>query len=331
MNKLILFILFLIIANSTVFAQDKEKHENDSCNVYDEDNQDKLLRFRNNTHETFCRTVRNIDSWFGDSQQFDSRNFGGKLILGFRQDEETGFDPKLRIRLDAKLPNASQKLNTFIGRTDDQAFIRDKQLSGIDSLANDLSNEDAKWLIGLGYRNPNERGFDTSIGAKFSSGLKPYVKLRYRYFKEWQQASAGFTQTLFWEKEDGYGTTTNLIYDHQLNQDYLATFAAEATILKDTEFWENVASSTLFKKIAPQTGIALRTYIKHQSGNSSIVDVPEYGVSISYQKPFLKPWLILNTRLENRWVHDENDEPRESYAKLGVQLEMEFGKYNKNR
>jgi len=330
-----IFSIVLLVASHS-YADDRAEssdtiEQNKACNHVITDTDDKLLNFRNNTHATLCRTVKSIDNWFGDRYQFDSENFGGKLVFGFRQDEETGFDPKLRIRLSAKLPNASQKLNTFIGRTDDEAYIRDKKLSGIDGLANDLSNEDAKWLIGLGYRNPNKQGFDTSLGAKFSSGLKPYVKLRYRYFKEWERSAAGMTQTIFWEKEDGYGTTSNLIFDYNINNVYLATFAAEATILKDTEFWENAASTTLFKKLAPQTGIALRTYIKHQSGENSLVDVPEYGISIGYRKPFLKPWLILNTRLENRWVHDENDQPRESYAKLGMQLEMEFGKYNKDR
>ena len=320
-------------ANNSAQANQKTKKfkGNDTCELEDTPDLDRLSNFRKGTHEMFCRTVSTIDSWFGSDHKFDSSNFGGKLILGFRQDEDTGFDPKLRIRLKARLPNASNRFSTFIGRTDDEAFIRDKRISGIDGLSNDLSNDDARWLIGLGYRNPNKIGFETSIGARLSSGLQPYARFRYRYYKEFGAVSSRFSQTLFWENEDGFGTTSNLQFSRPLSESYLTTIGLEATILKDTEIWENAASLNLYKKFSSRTGMALRTYIFHQSGSNSIVDVPEYGVSIGYRQPFLKPWLILKVKLENRWEHDQNDKPRESYAKLGIQLEMRFGNFTRKR
>ena len=308
----------------------KKRKGNDTCELTDKP-EDRLTSFQQGTHEMFCRTVSEIDRWFGNDRKFDSSDFGGKLILGFRQDEDTGFDPKLRIRLNATLPNASRRLSTFIGRTDDEAFIRDKRISGIDGLANDLSNDDARWLIGLGYRNPNKIGFETSIGAKFSSGLQPYARFRYRYYKDFGTVSSRFSQTLFWENEDGFGTTSNVQFSLPLSENYLTTMGLEATILKDTEIWENAASLNLYKKLSSRTGMALRAYIFHESGTNSVVDVPEYGISIGYRQPFLKPWLIFKAKLENRWEHDRNDKPRESFAKLGMQLEMRFGKFKKKR
>lgn len=305
-------------------------HKNQTC-IEPQTEEDKLNNFRNKTHMMFCRTARGIDSWFGNREQFDDSEFGGKLVLGFRQDEDTGFDPKIRLRLRTKLPNVSKKFNAFIGRTDDDAFIRDSKISGIDSLTNDLNNEDARWLIGLGYRNKGKIGFETSIGARFSSGIQPYGRLRYRHYKEFGSVSSNFSQTVFWQNDDGFGTTSNLQFSKALNENYLSTLSLGATYLKDTEIWETGSSFTLYRKLSPRTGISLRSYIFGESGDNSLVDVPEYGISLGYRRPFLKPWLILKARIENRWEHDRNEDPRKSFAKVGLQFEMIFGNYKRKK
>lgn len=292
---------------------------------------DRLSTFRDGTHKMFCRTVRSIDSWFGNEQEFDDSNFGGKLIVGFRQDEDEGFDPRVRLRLNAKLPNVSRRFDTFIGRTDNDAFIQDRKVTGIDEINNDLANENVRWLIGLGYRNPKKTGFDTSLGASFSSGLQPFVKLRYRYFKQFNGFSGRFKQTLFWENDEGFGTTSNLSFNKPINDNYLATLDIESTILRDTEIFENAAGLNLFKKLSSRSGIALRAFIQHESGNNSVVTIPEYGVSINYRRPIFKPWLILRTSLENRWERDNDNEPIESFVKVGIQLEMTFGNFKRKR
>jgi len=298
-----------------------------SCQVKKNIHDDGLTRFRNGTHKFVCRTVKGIDSWFGNKQQFDDSNFGGKLILGFRQDEDTGF----RLRLNAKLPNVSTRFNAFIGRTDNDAFIQDRKVTGVDDINNDLANEDTRWLIGLGYRNNKKIGFDTSFGASFSSGIQPFAKLRYRYFKEFNNFYARFKQTIFWENDEGFGTTSSLSFDKPINENYLVTLDLESTILKDTEIFENAASFNLFRRLSNRSGISFRTYIEHESGSNSTVTIPEYGLSVTYRRPILKPWIVLRTSLENRWERANNDDPIESFAKLGIQFEMTFGKFKRKR
>ena len=296
-------------------------------NIHD----DGLTRFRNGTHKFVCKTVKGIDSWFGRKRKFDDSNFGGKLILGFRQDEDTGFDPRIRLRLNASLPNVSNRFNAFIGRTDNNAFIQDRKVTGIDDINNDLINEDTRWLIGLGYRNNKDIGFDTSFGASFSSGIQPFAKLRYRYFKQFNNFSSRFKQTLFWENDEGFGTTSSLSFDKPINEFYLATLDLESTILRDTEIFESAASFNLFRKLSNRSGISFRAYFEHESGNNSTVTFPEFGLSVTHRRPILKPWLVLRTSLENRWERENNDDPTESFIKIGVQFEMTFGKFKRKR
>ena len=321
---LALVILSSISIHSAVYAEEK-KHKD--C-ITPEKKDDSLIEIRDKTHASLCNAVRSIDSWFGSKEEFDGQVFSGKVIVGFRQDEDTGFDPKLRIRINAQLPNMSKRFNAFIGRTDEDAFISDSKVSGIDDLSNDLQDEDASWLIGLGYSNPNSKGFETSIGARISSGIQPYARLRYRYFLQMKEnQSARFTQTLFWQNDDGIGTTSNLDYGIKLSKKRLLSLGFGATYRRDTEIWDTGSSVTLYNKLSKNRSIALKSYIFGESGDKSLVNIPEYGISISYRQPFLKPWLILNTSIENRWTHEREDQPRESFAQIGMQLEMSFGKY----
>lgn len=337
--RLITSFLLIIISHHS-FAEKKPTNNknpsslglsNDACQIEKEPNNDSITKFRNGTLSFVCKAVRGIDSWFGSEQIFDDNDFGGKLTIGFRQDEDTGFDPRIRLRLNATLPNVSSRFNAFIGRTDNDAFIQDRKVTGVDEINNDLANEDVRWLIGLGYRNPKNTGFDTSLGASFSSSIQPFAKLRYRYFKQLGNFSARFKQTLFWENEDGFGTTSNLSFHKPLNETYLSTIDIESTFLIDTEILESAASITLFRKLSNQSGLAFRTFILNESGSNSAVTTPEFGVSINYRQPVLKPWLILRASLENRWERENNNEPIESFAKLGIQFEMIFGKYKRKR
>jgi hypothetical protein len=319
----VLASLVLLLTHNVSHA---EEEKNKDC-IEPTGKNDSLGEMRDQTHSSLCKAVKSIDSWFGKDHEFDGEVFSGKVILGFRQDEETGFDPKLRIRIRAQLPNVSKRFNAFIGRTDEDAFITDSRVTGIDGLSNDLKDEDASWLIGLGYRNPNRQGFDTSIGAKISSGIQPYAKLRYRYhLKTAENQSARATQTLFWKNDDGIGTTTNLQYGYKFNKKRLVSLGFGATYRKDTEIWDTGSSITLYNKLSNNRGLALKAYVYGESGDKSQVNVPEYGISLSYRQPFLRPWLVLKTSIENRWAHEREIDPRESYAKLGMQLEMSFGK-----
>ena len=177
-------------------------------------------RMRSGTHSRICNTVSWVDSLFGDDHKFDDKNFTGKVSLGFRLDEDEGFRPKLRIKLNTRLPNVSNKYNAFISRVEEDGFISDTETdSDSVSEAGLRSNNDdtAEWLIGLGYRDPNnvDSGFDVSIGTRVSSGLQPYAKLKHRYlFVPSQKNVWRTTQTVFWQRDDRFGASSTLDYTY---------------------------------------------------------------------------------------------------------------------
>ncbi|MEO0368998.1 MAG: hypothetical protein AAF197_09470, partial [Pseudomonadota bacterium] len=113
-------------------APEKEQiviSDKDSCRMID-GSPAMVDRMRKNTRSSLCGAVRWIDSRFGDDHEFDGSDFTGLVSVGFRQDEEDGFDPRVRVRIKTKLPNVSSRFNAFIGRVDSDSYISNTETAG---------------------------------------------------------------------------------------------------------------------------------------------------------------------------------------------------------
>jgi len=287
------------------------------------------------TFTGMCKTVRWFDRLFGKDKPFDDQRFGGKVVIGFKETERDGFDPKLRVRIKSKLPNASKRMNAFIGRVDEDEFIADSNQRP-DGLANTAVRrntvDESEWLIGLGYSDPKniKKGFDYSIGAKISSGLNPFAKVRYRYnFKMPETHFLRATQTLFWRNDDGYGTTSNLNYSYVHSYADIFEWGISAKFTEDEDQWEWITSPSWFHRLQNGHGILARAYIRGEEENSE--SIPEYGVSFTYRRPFLRDWLFLEAAIQHEWIQDRANEPRDQSFGFGLQLEMEVGEYRRRK
>lgn len=292
---------------------------------------DKMDEFRTSTHRNLCRSALWIDGLFGDEHEFDDRGFSGKLSAGFRQDETEGFDPRLRVRFKTTLPNVSSRLNAFIGRVEEESYVSNTEVSrdhvnavGLRS-AND---DDDEWLIGLGYRNPNNRnnGFDFSVGAKLSSGLKPYAKVTHRHlFPGSEKRYWRTTQTLFWREEDGLGISSSLDHTRILSDRDIFEWDTSIKYTEDSEQWEWITSTALHHSFNKRKGISSRSYIRGEEKNAA--SIPEFGVTFTYVQPFFKPWLLIETGMDFRWEKEQRDSEYKSAVRFGLQFQMLLGDY----
>ncbi len=316
-------------------AQENKDHVNtaddpDDC-VQESASEHWLDKTRANTFTGMCKTVRWFDHLFGDEHEFNDEGFGGKVRIGFKHSERDGFNERLRLRIKSKLPNVSSRLNAFIGRVDEDAYISNSKRGHSDDIVvSELKkqNQDDEWLIGLGYSNPKslKKGFDYSLGMKISSGLNPYTKIRYHYnFTMPQGHYSQASQTLFWRRDDGYGTTTNLDYFYELAENDLLKLAGSLTHTQHDEQWEGYVSATWFHRLARERGISAKAYI-HTEEKNKASKVPDYGVSLSYRRPIFREWLYLETGINYQWYIDDIGMPREGSFGVGLQFEMVLGK-----
>lgn len=288
-------------------------------------------RMRSGTHRRVCGTVLWLDGLFGDKHEFDDTNFRGKLTLGFREDEIEGFDPKLRVRVKAQLPNVSEKLNAFVGRVEEDSYISNTEVNE-GSVSNvglrSTNDDDDEWLIGLGYRNPkkNSDGFDFSVGAKISSGLKGYAKLAHRHlFEISEKHSIRTTQTVFYQRDDKFGVSSSLDYTYLINQNNIFEWDSSIKHTEAAERTEWVSSGRWHHSITPKSGISSSAYVRGETERA--VDIPEFGLTFTYLKPIYRPWFYIETGIDFRWEKEIPQHEYKSATRFTLQFQMLLGDY----
>jgi hypothetical protein len=308
----------------------EEKTKDNKCDV-SPDSEQLVDTLRSQTHTRLCNTASWFDGLFGDKYPFDGEQFRGKVSLGFRQDEFDGFEPRLRVRIKTDLPNVSQKFSAFVGRVEEDSYISNTEVDG-DRLNNvglrSTNDDESEWLVGLGYRNPNKNsnGLDLSVGAKLSSGLAPYAKVAYRYlFKPNDLHYWHTTQTVFWRKQEGYGVSSKLDYTYILGDRDIVEWDTNIKHTEEAKQWEWITSTTWHHEFTRTTGISSRIYVRGEEENP--VSVPEYGITFTYVRPFLRDWLMVETGIDFRWEKQHEHGEYDDAIRLGVQFEMLLGDY----
>ena len=219
--KYLLLLLVLLISFSALAGAAVEESagelpeqtaETDRCDQFADP--DKLPeKVQSSVHEYSCRTVRWIDSLFGDSADFDEEAVGGKLSLGMSWNEFEGIKGKARYRVRTDLPNFNDRWDAVLGRLDEDAFISDTETIQESSFRQGISGGDEnEWLLGLGYRDGSASGdgWHYSVGLRIRTPIRLYVKAKYRKSLQLSDAlDLRFRQTFFWRDGTGFGTTSS--------------------------------------------------------------------------------------------------------------------------
>ena len=309
--------------------------ENDNLCKHQRNGDDWIDGVRASTHSKLCNTVSWVDGLFGKQEQFQGDDFIGKVSLGFRHDEIEGFDPRLRIKIKTDLPNVSKRFNAFVGRVEEDSYISNTEINN-DRLNNvgfrSTGDEDNEWLVGLGYRPPSHdsNGFDLSLGAKLSGGLSPYAKVAHRYmFDTGEDQFWHTTQTVFWRKLDGFGVSSKAEFTKIVSDSNIWVSQANIKYTEEAEQWEWFTDTAWHHSISDKKGISSTAYLRGEAENP--VSLPEYGLTFTYIRPFLRDWLSIETGVDLRWEKAYPGETHKSAVRFGIQLEMQLGDYYSRR
>lgn len=310
--------------------EEARKYKDQKC-VTELESSEWIDKMRNKTHHRVCRSVLWIDSLFGDEHEFNDENFTGKVSIGFRQDEEEGLDPKLRVRIKTRLPNVSDRLNAFIGRVEEDSYISNTEVDegsfsqvGLRS----TDEQEDEWLIGLGYRNPDidSNGFDYSIGAKLSSGLQGYARLAHRHlFQPTKRSSWRTTQTVFWHRDDRFGVSSRLDLDHIINDTNILEWDTTVKYTQARERIEWLTSAVWHHSITNKKGISSRVYVRGETERPN--EIPEFGTTFTYVTPFLRPWFFVETGIDLRWEREFPQREYQNKVRFSLQFQMLLGDY----
>lgn len=288
-----------------------------------------LDRFRLGLERSVCLSAWHFDSLFGErnvDEMAEARSVYGRLRLGAEWDERDGFGEEVRVRATIPLPNAERQLRAIIGRGTDEEFVEEAPRTLDGGLFGD--EEDTSWLVGLGYDPIRGRRSRLSLGAgvHLRSPLDPFVKARYRVHSSiTEEVLVRAQQTVFWENEDGPGTTTRTDLDWLVTAGRMVRWSNDLKLTEETRGLAWSSNLTLFQRLTETQAVALRGGLRGETDGE--VSPEEYKLLVTYRQRFLRDWLFLEVRAGGGWLREERAESREFVPEAALVLEMVFGRH----
>jgi hypothetical protein len=266
--------------------------------------------------------ARGVDSWFGDRPFGDGgavRNgrFDLRLLLRERKSPDLG----VRFNASFRLPNIEQ-LGTqlFIGRDNPREVVTDQPdaLSREQHLQRQDRSDDA-FFAGLGVQARG--GFDFRVGLR--GGPKPYAQVRYRH--TWQFGPADtldFRETVFVTRDDRFGSTTVLSYEHDFSPTLVGRWLNAATITQRSERFEWSSNLGLYRFFGDQRLLSTEAIFRGREGGG--VNIEEYGMQLSWEQPLHDDWLLGEISVGHFRERELAADPRRGLWALGLNLKIRF-------
>jgi len=289
-----------------------------------------LERFRGGVERSVCVSAWRFDRMFGvlpeDQVIEGGRVAHGRLRTGVQWDERDGFSEEVTLRAQVQLPVAQQRLRAVFGRDTDEAFIEggSREFDGTTFTDED---DDRSWLLGLGYEPIRGTRSRLSLGAgvRLRTPPDPYVQASYWYTtRVHDDLLLRARQTVFWENEDGFGTSSRLAFERILQGQRMLRWSNNARLSEATDGVRWNTSLTLYQAFSEARAIALRGAVRGETGRE--VNPIEYKLLLIHRRSFLRDWLFLELRGGGGWLRTEQEEPREFVPEAAVVLEMSFGR-----
>jgi hypothetical protein len=250
------------------------------------------------------------------------------MIAGAQYREYEGFDPRLRFRVRAPLPNMNRRWDLVLGRVDETTYVSDTAAEDETFFNPGVVNqrdEDPEWLLGLGHRGRGrKKGWDWSAGVRLRVPPRPYAKLQYYYNKSFNEDTRmHFRQTFFWRSDDGFGLTSRGDLSHEVNPSNVLRVEAIATESEETEGWEWYFGHTWYHRFAGRNGISLLTFVNGETDDP--VSLKNYGFNLIWRRPFTREWMYLSMGPSLTWPKEFEWQNRDASLGFGVWIEVEFG------
>lgn len=298
------------------------------CKVPAEPGDAWLDKVRDEVFETVCGTARWFDGFFGD-RRFDAeaQRTHGRLRLLTLYDEFEGFDAKLRLRAEVSFPNLDQRVKAFLGREDEDQFLRGDDTTYGQFLPDFFrETEEQEWLLGLGYSpvGTARHKFDLDGGVKLRSPLEPFVRGRYRkYWVVGTKHLLRFRETIYWRNQRGVGTSANVDIERVIGENKLLRWEGRGSIDEATEGVEWRSSIILYQGFGEDRALAYRFAWDGETDHD--VPVRRFGPQVTFRQRMFREWFFGEIVTGVTWPKDEIDQTREAAFNIGFGFEISFG------
>jgi hypothetical protein len=276
------------------------------------------------------RTMRSTTEWlasgvdglFGDRAITDGDKVSDGELTPYvltRQGEK----PDIGVRFNARvrLPNLEHHAYLFVGRDDPRAVITDTPGTfSTQQRALPESSTESTFFAGLGVRL-----FDNAVQLRLGlrSGVKPYAQARYLH--GWTLSPddrAEFRETVFWTKDDRFGSTTVLSYEHAITPMLAARWLNAATITQNVSTFARSSGVGLYQGFEGQRLLSLEAL--YSSVLPSGREVSNEGLQVKWAQPIHEDWIIGEVLVGHFWTPQAPPGDRKQEWAFGLSAKMKF-------
>lgn len=279
-----------------------------------------LDRSHSYLNRRLCEPAAWFDGFFGDPRSLEENPVGTFFRLRnlARWDEDGGLGYRLQVRANVILPRLSERVRLLVAR--------DEDLSGEFSDSAAFDRDDDRTRLGLRFiaSDKARSRFDVDGTVRLSSsGLNPRVRGRYRYVRGLSDRTLSrFTQVGFWEREDGFGTTTRLDWEWLPDRDRLVRWTGQGTFSEASQGVDWRSSAVAFQQLDHRT--AVRAEIGAFGYTRPSFQTEEYFVALRIRRQFLRRWLFYELQPEHAWPKDFETGHRRADWRFTLTLEVQF-------
>lgn len=280
-----------------------------------------LDRSHSYVNERLCEPAAWFDGFFGDPRSLEETPVGTffRIRNDVQWDQHDGWSHGLRVRANLLLPRVSDRLRLLVSRDEDvSGELRDSPAIG--------SEQDNRTRLGLRFiaseRARSQLDIDGSVHVG-SGELNPELRARYRYLRGLSDDTlARATQVGFWQREDGFGSTTRLDFEWLPSRDQLLRWTGEGTVSEASDGVDWRSALVAFRQLDRRS--ALRTEVGAFGYTQPRFETEEYFIAVRYRRQFLRHWLYYELQPEHAWPRDELSGQRRSDWRFTLTLEVQF-------
>jgi hypothetical protein len=278
-------------------------------------------------HQTVCGAALWFDGLFGGKGDLTAaRNSHGRVEITTDYSEFYGSDTRVRFNARVRLPTLEERLSVFVGRDDEDDFVRDRSEGQALRSTTRRPNERDQFLAGLGFTTVTTEQFqsDFRVGARNIRLPKVFVQNRFSYIPFSEEDSRVYLRlTPFWSNRDGFGVTPAAAWDKVLAADLLLRWDNIGTFSEKTEGFDWRSALILYQNLHHKKALAYEGFVRGAA--EAAVSLAEYGTRMIYRMPVYSEKLNLEASLGYSWPREDPTLPRHGAFAVGIGLEMPFG------
>ncbi len=329
--RLAMFALPALLVAGTAGAQQEESEAAESATNAEKvielscrDDEGRPESWLDRTHSyvsrRLCEPAAWFDGFFGTDRAYEETPIGSffRVRNSMVWDQTEEFGHEIRLSANISLPRVSDRVRLLISR--DESVEGDTDFDNIDE------DEDEQTRLGLRFlfSEAGRTQFDADGTVKISSGgLNPRVRGRMRHTRGLTDTTqARWTQTVFWERDDGFGTISRADWEWLPDRLTLIRLTGRGIVSEDSEGIDWRTGLIGFRQLNQKT--AIRSEIGAFGETGFARETEEVFINFRFRRSFLRDWLFYELQPEYAWPVDDDTGKRRGDWRFIFTLEIQF-------